>query len=175
MGEIKIGDLVEVVGHSLYYSKGDRFEVAELLGKSVADYNGIAVVKTSIRSVKETEAEKRGAKFGVTGVVKATGSKWVFACEVEGFWRGIAENGVIVSGEPHQFRLDHEPEYKEIPFSEATDEQRMDHEAVNFEGYSLSQVLKTHPGAYILQPRSIMKPIVIDDIYNTTATVRVPA
>ena len=148
MGEIKIGDLVEVVGHSLYYSKGDRFEVAELLGKSVADYNGIAVVKTSIRSVKETEAEKRGAKFGVTGVVKATGSKWVFACEVEGFWRGIAENGVIVSGEPHQFRLDHEPEYKEIPFSEATHEQRMDISALRFDDGPVEQIFQFDNGEY---------------------------
>ena len=170
MSEYKIGDMVEFVGYSVYYNKGDRFRIDKLSGSCVVDCNGIFIHKDSIRHVKETEAEKRGAKFGVTGAVKATGSKWVFACEVDGFWRGIAENGVIVSGEPYQFHLDHEPEYREIPFCEATHEQRMDVSALRFDGGPVEQIVRFDNGAYAFTTSDCEHACPITELL----TVRVP-
>ena len=77
----------------------------------------------------KTEAEKRGAKFGVMGVIKATGKKCVYIGEslvLAGYWEIDAEGAAERwHRKPSEIRLDHEPEYKEIPFSEATDEQRL--------------------------------------------------
>ena len=86
-----------------------------------------------------TEAEKRGAKFGVMGVVKGTslvkyaiGKKILFVCAaqtvaLEEVWHCVIEGETeTTTFFPSNIRLDHEPEYKEIPFSEGTHEQRMD-------------------------------------------------
>ena len=77
----------------------------------------------------KTEAEKRGAKFGVAGVIKSTGKKCVYLGEslvLPGYWEIDAEGAAERwHRKPSEIRLDHEPEYKEIPFSEATDEQRL--------------------------------------------------
>ena len=81
-----------------------------------------------IRPLK-TEAEKRGAKFGVGGVVKSTGDKGVFWKSSSSYlgeeWYLFMNDGNILVMPSTQIRLDHEPEYREIPFSEATHEQRM--------------------------------------------------
>ena len=98
----------------------------------------------------ETEAEKRGAKFGTTGVVKATGSKWVFGKEINGAWWGMNEEGLLTSGASHTFRLDHEPEYKEIPFREATDEQRLNVDnLVHVHEETVTQIVKFDNGAFV--------------------------
>ncbi len=78
-----------------------------------------------IRPLK-TEAERRGAKFGTMGVIKPTGEKCIFIKENGYMWRVCEESGDACNYVPKNIRLDHEPEYKEIPFSEATDEQRME-------------------------------------------------
>lgn len=107
----------------------------------------------------ESEAERRGAKFGVNGVIKATGEKVVFQKESVSspgvlFWRVFNDNNCSVfSYEPHQIRLDHEPEYKEIPFSEATHEQRMTAGAVfdPVTNRSVIEVLRFLDGTYVCQ------------------------
>lgn len=77
----------------------------------------------------KTEAEKRGAKFGTMGVEKATGKRCVWVAEslvLPGYWEidveGTAERW---HRHPEAIRLDHESEFKEVPFCEATHEQRM--------------------------------------------------
>ena len=96
-----------------------------------------------------TEAETRNAKFGTLGVIKSTGERWAFNKEVGGMWRGMTAGGVILSAEPSYFRLDHEPEYKEIPFSEATHEQRMDVSALRFDGTPVEQIFQFDNGEYM--------------------------
>lgn len=77
----------------------------------------------------KAEAEKRGAKFGTMGVEKATGKKCVWIAEslvLPGYWEidveGQAERW---HRRPEEIRLEHEPEFKEVRFNEATHEQRM--------------------------------------------------
>lgn len=88
-----------------------------------------------------TEAEKRGAKFGVGGVLKHTGERLVFISGDSFVWRVIKEGSldtqVFMSFE---IRLDHEPEYKETPFSEGTHEQRMDAGNLWYRGSPVVQI-----------------------------------
>lgn len=147
---IQVGDMVEVVEDGAYHLKGEKFTVVHFTDECFLDgeNNAIMKYKTRLISPLKTEAEERGAKFGVGGIVKSTGSKWVFACEIEGFWKGIVENGTVVTGEPHQFRLDHEPEYREIPFSEATHWQRMEKDCVAWRGHTVSEIVPFQNGSY---------------------------
>lgn len=146
---IKVGDWVEVIGHDIYYSKGERFKVIRIEDGFVYSNYDIGVSNFIVQVVRATEANKRGAKFGVCGTVKSTGAKWVFVCESGSLWRGMADNGVVVSGRPSDFRLDHESEYREIPFSEATHEQRMDVSALRFDGTPVEQIFRFDNGEYM--------------------------
>lgn len=99
----------------------------------------------------QTEAERRGAKFGVGGVIKETGERVIFQKEKGGDWflfNEYDEDNLLYY--PKNIRLDHEPEYKEIPFDEATHDQRMNVENLIYgRGNSkVSQVIQFNNGAY---------------------------
>lgn len=172
MSEYKIGDKFEIVKSAYfgenfkagkiveYYKKCD-WDSDILLCRADGDdgdyalnfgIEGKASFHSSVRPLK-TEAEKRGAKFGVGGVIKETGQKIVFAGNslvLPGWWE------ILVEGEartwhrpPSQIRLDHEPEYREIPFSEATHEQRMDVSALRFDGTPVEQIFQFDNGEYM--------------------------
>ena len=168
---IKIGDMVEVIEGGAYHDVGDIFMVRYMDNVCFLDVNSRAIMKEKVRPLK-TEAEKRGAKFGVGGVIKATGDKGVFWKSSSSYlgeeWYLFMNDGNILVIPSTQIRLDHEPEYKEIPFSEATHEQRMDHKNVLWDGHAgaFSEVLFTHSNTYILTVRSKVLPL----IYTTHRT-----
>lgn len=158
MSEFKVGDKFEIV-KTIYF--GEEWEVGSIVeldsveGSSPNSLNfsagegadryclsfgieGKHRYPSIVRPLK-TEAEKRGAKFGVGGVVnntsavkRAIGKKISFvgiskSLVVEESWMCAIEGEDKLTGFlPSSIRLDHEPEYREIPFSEATHEQRMD-------------------------------------------------
>lgn len=93
----------------------------------------------------KTEAEKRGAKFGTMGVVKNSGKKCVYIGDAglaAGSWEVALEGCVSTWSMPYSnIRLDHEPDFKEVPFRDATHEQRMIAENLRDEwGYELSDI-----------------------------------
>lgn len=88
----------------------------------------------------ETEAERRGAKFGVAGVVKSTGDRVVFVKERNGFWRVFDENGMDYDFDPSEIRLDHEPEY--VAWKDAPEHLRYDASRVYFDGKPVKWIAK---------------------------------
>ncbi|QHJ84378.1 MAG: hypothetical protein [Bacteriophage sp.] len=186
----------------LGYKVGDRFEVVAQNG-SEAQVGWVVVLSeddgtsfpyfkrdndhstdwycprlTEIRPLKpKTEAEKRGAKFGTMGVIKATGERVVFAKEQIDYgmekWYFLPKSSHMISSTlPSVIRLDHEPEYKEIPFSEATDEQRMDVGNLTHRdsGRKITQIVMFDNGTYGFTISGMCS--VFMDTYNIT--VRVP-
>lgn len=189
----KVGDKFEVVVEPISHraTKGDIVTLERDDGSNFPFFetqsHGKACLRASeIRPLK-TEAEKRGAKFGVGGVIKATGDKGVFWKSSSSYlgeeWYLFMNDGNILVIPSTQIRLDHEPEYKEIPFSEATHKQRMDYKNVLWDGHagSFSEVLFTHANTYILTVRSKVLPLIYtthrtDGHTNPTGlTVRIPA
>lgn len=162
----KVGDRFEVVGEK---KKGEIFVLAEdddsveprFLDKKGTSWwarleGEVGEIDIIVRPLKpQTEAEKRGAKFGTMGVVKATGDRVVFIREDEmklgHYWVCLIEGKYFTDAfQPSTIRLDHEPEYKEIPFSEATDEQRMDvRNLVHRNGHTITQIFKFDNGTWV--------------------------
>lgn len=155
----KVGDRFEVVSYNLkgIYHIGDILELIDdddsqspwFVNKSFKEKK-VACNLDFLNPLKsQTEAEKRGAKFGTMGVIKATGQEWVFVRQVGSLWRGMSYSGVVIGGSPSDFRLDHEPEYKEIPFSEATHEQRMNVDnLVHVGGRKVEQIFRFNNDSY---------------------------
>ena len=135
---VKIGDIVTATNY--IHAHGGCFS-GESSTEIYADIEGANIgVSRTVRPLR-TEAEKRGAKFGVGGVLKYTGERLIFVSDDSCVWRvikeGMSETQVYMSFE---IRLDHEPEYKEIPFSEATHEQRMDARNLWYAGSPVVQI-----------------------------------
>lgn len=88
--------------------------------------------------------------LGVGGVIKGTGKKVIFQKEKNEWWFVFNDNIEFNIGyKPKEIRLDHEPEYKEIPFSEATHEQRMCVENLTHkQGYKITDIHKFSNGKY---------------------------
>ena len=127
---------------------------------SCADYLAGPIVTT------ETEAERRGAKFGVTGVSKITGRKirfvtddgkkslnghplWVFLNE---------ETQSIMRIRPSEVRFDHEPEF--VAWSEAPEHLRYDASRVYYDGEPVKWIAKPE-GAFtdvvVVQENGVMR------------------
>lgn len=128
-GKVKKGDIVCLSkddGTSLPYFSLNKESLSLDACFSISNFLGECLAKPCQH---QTEAERRGAKFGVGGVVKFTKEKCIFLGETKyekGKWLiARKSNCAVVSADPDTIRLDHEPEYKEIPFAEATHEQRM--------------------------------------------------
>lgn len=98
----------------------------------------------------ETEAERRGAKFGVTGVVKDTGDRCVYLDEslvLPGHWE-IAVKGKVEHWhrKPSEIRLDHEPEF--IAWVDAPEHLRYDASRVYYDGKPVKWIAKPEGAFY---------------------------
>ena len=88
----------------------------------------------------ETEAERRGAKFGVTGIVKDKGFRVSFVKEHNGFWRVFDESGMDYDFKSSEIRLDHEPEF--VAWVDAPEHLRYDASRVYFDGKPVKWIAK---------------------------------
>ena len=86
-----------------------------------------------------TEAERRGAKFGVMGVSKYIGVSVCFISDKhhknylgETLWTVVNEDGDVYPIHPANIRLDHEPEF--VAWSEAPEHLRYDASRVYCDG-----------------------------------------
>lgn len=167
--DVEVGDIVTWHGNA----PGDVGYFESSSGKIFpASYEGnILHLSTTVRPLR-TEAEKRGAKFGVGGVVKET-SAVKYAVGKKILFVGIAQTFIkeevwncVIEGEteattffPSSIRLDHEPEYKEIPFSEGTHEQRMDVGNLIIDGETdgVSEIMKFDMAGYVYTLRGSTK------------------
>ena len=142
----EIGDkvvCVETLGyHSLTVDKVYTVDSLWPLGIYFIDDKGVLVGMCfeCFKPYTETEAERRGAKFGVTGVVKSTGDRVVFVKERNGFWRVFDENGMDYDFKPSEIRLDHEPEF--IAWSDAPDHLKYDASRVYYDGNPVKWIVK---------------------------------
>lgn len=116
---------------------GEEVYVCYDFDNSCADYLAGSIV------TNETEAERRGAKFGVTGVYNPTGQRAVVVStdkvttpdpwpEKERWVVALCGSGVTHSVYSENIRLDHEPEY--VAWSEAPEHLRYDASRVYFDG-----------------------------------------
>lgn len=160
---VKVGDKVVVVSaaHWENCSAGDVLEVYSINNPygfwAKTPHGEDAYVRTKemigssdviVKPYTETEAERRGAKFGVTGVSKITGRKirfvaddgkkslngcplWVFLNE---------ETQSIMRIRPSEVRFDHEPEF--VAWSEAPEHLRYDAIRVYCEGRPVKWIAK---------------------------------
>ena len=96
-----------------------------------------------VRPYIETEAEKRGAKFGTMGVVKSTGNRIVFIVErlPRGRWEVLAEGKFQpYICDPSEIRLDHEPEF--VAWKDAPEELKYDASRVYYGGEPVKWIAK---------------------------------
>lgn len=155
----KVGDKFVVTGAvlSLSATAGDIVTFNEDDGSSCPYFKsadgGIVCLRSCEIIPLVTEAEKRGAKLGTGITFKPAGTKglfWNSSRSVFGEeWSVLMADGNILTTSPEQIRLDHEPEYREIPFSEATHEQRMDVSALRFDGTPVEQIFRFDNGEYM--------------------------
>lgn len=132
-----VGDVLIVDCATNHYGFWARSTDGELHYVRVAGNNGHSHI--IVRPYTESEAEKRGAKFGTMGVVKVTGQKWVFVKEIAGMWHGFTEKGSDF-GNPSSFRLDHEPEF--IAWEDAPEELKYDSIRVYYDGQPVKWIAK---------------------------------
>lgn len=144
----KVNDVVTVTGpiNNLGFvavtSTGDEVYVCYDFDNSCADYLAGPIV------TNETEAERRGAKFGVTGVSKATGRKVRFVTDdgkksINGcpLWVFLnEETQSIMRIRPSEVRFDHEPEF--VAWSEAPEHLRYDASRIYYDGEPVKWVAK---------------------------------
>lgn len=164
----KVNDVVTVMG--MIYEHGflaitstdEEVYVCYDFDNSCADYLAGPIVTNET----QTEAERRGAKFGVTGVSKITGRKirfvtddgkkslnghplWVFLNE---------ETQSIMRIRPSEVRFDHEPEF--VAWSEAPEHLRYDASRVYYDGEPVKWIAKPE-GAFtdvvVVQENGIMR------------------
>ena len=157
---VTVTDINHVRGFMATTSSGADVYVCYDFDNSCADYLAGPIV------TNETEAERRGAKFGVTGVSKATGRKvrfvtddgkkslnghplWVFLNE---------ETQSIMRIRPSEVRFDHEPEF--VAWSEAPEHLRYDASRVYYDGEPVKWIAKPE-GAFtdvvVVQENGIMR------------------
>lgn len=172
-GKVKKGDIIYLFkddGGSCPY-----FSLSASAKKSDACFYIFNVDKTVVAKPHKpkTEAERRGAKFGVGGVVKETGEKVIFHSEKNNMWWVFKEEYDHILGfRLNQIRLDHEPEYKEIPFEEATHEQRMCVENLVYSsGRKVVEILRFQNGDYVYWVEGINWPL----SFESRLTVKIPA
>ena len=95
----------------------------------------------------ETEAERRGAEFGVMGVVRQSGIAVIFISDKhhqnglgEALWTVVNEDGDVYPIHPVNIRLDHEPEF--VAWSEAPEHLRYDASRVYYDGKPVKWIVK---------------------------------
>lgn len=160
---VKVGDKVVVVSAPEYNSVhvGDVLTACFVdngLGFWAEDFNGLRYyVKTEemkgcafiiVRPYTESEAERRGAKFGVSGVNKITGHKVTFVTENggvnplgENLWEFLDNDiNATVQIHPSNIRLDHEPEF--VAWEDAPEELKYDASRVYYRGALVDWIAK---------------------------------
>lgn len=157
---VTVTELNNALGFIAVTLSGEEVYVCYDFDTSCADYLAGLIV------TNETEAERRGAKFGSTGVSKITGRKirfvtddgkkslngqplWVFLNE---------ETQSIMRIRPSEVRFDHEPEY--VAWSEAPEHLRYDASRVYYDGEPVKWIAKPE-GAFtdvvVVQENGIMR------------------
>lgn len=101
---------------------------------------GYALQSKLFKLHTESEAEKRGAKFGATGVVKDKGFRVSFVKERKGLWRVFDENGMDYDFKPSEIRLDHEPEF--VVWKDAPEHLKYDASRVYYDGKPVKWIAK---------------------------------
>lgn len=116
----------------------------------VVDDKGVLVGMCSeyFKPYTETEAERRGARFGVTGVVKDKGFRVSFVKEREGLWRVFDENGMDYDFKPSEIRLDHEPEF--VAWADAPEHLKYDASRVYYDGEPVKWIAKPEGASIIV-------------------------
>ena len=114
----------------------------------------------------ETDAERRGAKFGVTGVSKITGRKIRFVADdgkksINGqpLWVFLnEEKQSIMRLRPSDVRFDHEPEF--VAWKDAPERLKYDASRVYFDGKPVKWIAKPEgafPEVVVVQENGIMR------------------
>lgn len=142
---VKVNDVVTVTGliNNLGFmavtSSGEGVYVCYDFKNSCADY-----LAGPVMTETETEAERRGAKFGVTGVIKGTGEKCIYIHETTinpEHWDVVIEGQFgLFSFDPSAIRLGHEPEY--VAWEDAPEELKYDASRVYFDGEPVKWIAK---------------------------------
>lgn len=146
----QVNDVVTVTG--MIYEHGfmavtstdEEVYVCYDFDNSCACYLAGSIVTTETQS----EAERRGAKFGVTGVSKITGRKIRFVADdgkksIHGhpLWVFLnEETQSIMRIRPSEVRFDHEPEY--VAWSDAPEHLRYDASRVYYRGEHVKWIAK---------------------------------
>ena len=165
---VKVGDKVIVVSVDLGYncSSGDVLEVSSIDNPygfwAKTPHGEYSYVRTKemmgssdviVKPYTETEAERRGAKFGMTGIVKQTGVAVSFISDKhhknglgEVLWDVVNEDGIVYPIHPANIRLDHEPEC--VAWSEAPEHLRYDASRVYCDGNPVKWIAKPE-GAFV--------------------------
>ena len=151
----EVGDKVICVGTGSYthLTVGKVYDVVGFWGRcgvTVIDDKGIEchMLSRRFKPHTETEAEKRGAKFGVKGVSKITGRKVRFIADDgkksihgEPLWVFLnEERQSIMRLRPSDVRFYHEPEY--VAWPEAPEELKYDASRVYFDGEPVKWIAK---------------------------------
>ena len=144
----QVNDVVTVTGQIMALGfiaiteDGEEVYVCYDFDDSCADYLAGSIVTT------ETEAERRGAKFWVTGVVKQSGVAVIFISDKhhqnglgEALWTVVNEDGDAYPIHPANIRLDHEPEF--VSWTEAPEHLRYDASRVYCDGKPVKWIVKT--------------------------------
>ena len=146
----KVNDVVTVTGpiNNLGFiavtSSGEEIYVCYDFDNSFADY----LVGDIVMPETKTEAERRGAKFGVAGVSKITGRKIRFVADdgkksIHGqpLWVFLnEETQSIMRLRPSEVRFDHEPEF--VAWADAPEHLKYDAARVYYEGKPVKWIAK---------------------------------
>ena len=169
---VKVGDKVIVVSVDLGYncSSGDVLEVSSIDNPygfwAKTPHGEYSYARTKemmgssdviVKPYTETEAERRGAKFGVMGVYNPTGQRAVVAStdkvNTPDSWPEkerwiVSLDGSLFTHEVYaeNIRLDHEPEY--VAWSEAPEHLRYDSSQVYYDGETVKWIAKPE-GAFV--------------------------
>lgn len=147
---VTVTELNHVRGFMATTSSGADIYVCYDFYDSCADYLAGPIVTTET----QTEAERRGAKFGVMGVSKITGRKILFVVDdgkksLNGhpLWVFLnEETQSIMRIRPSEVRFEHEPEF--VAWSEAPEHLRYDSSRVYCEGKPVRWIAKPE-GAFV--------------------------
>lgn len=139
---VTVTDINHVRGFMATTSSGADIYVCYNFDGSCADYLAGPIVKN------ETEAERRGAKFGATGVSKITGRKIRFVADdgkksINGqpLWVFLnEETQSIMRLRPSEVRFDHEPEF--VAWADAPEHLKYDASRVYYGGEPVKWIAK---------------------------------
>lgn len=142
----QVNNVVTVTGPIMAFgfmattSSGEEVYVCYDFDNSCADYLAGSIVTNET----QTEAERRGAKFGVMGVLKLEKKKCVYLSKslvLPGYWEiDVEGKSERWHRKPSEILLDHEPKF--VAWSEAPDELKYDARRVYYRGDPVKWIAK---------------------------------